>query len=200
MASSLSDWRYSFFFSLSSAIWLNLSTSWFLAWSWSSIIFFFSSSVRFLGYAFFTGSSIIFLALVKWVKNLLISSLKWSSAFGYTILTDSASSSWAAAPFAGGPFPPFGGGALPPLPPFAAAAATSSWSFLRTLSLFSFKISSSSSVNSSPANYFFLKMNFYLEILAFSARSGSSFSQDALRAFSLSSLSVSLIRAKVSLQ
>ena len=58
--------------------------------------------------------------------------------------------------------------------------------------------SSSSSVNSSPDDYFFESINRLLDAEAFSALPGWRSSQLFLRDFSLSSLSVSLMRAMVS--
>jgi hypothetical protein len=137
---------------------------------------------------------VIFLKAAKCSRNCLISAFTWCSGTGNTIDSLVSSSTSTGAPLAGAflsclPF----GGAFP-----FTAPAFSSWSFLRTLSLFSDKIATSSSVSSSPLFDFYLIKNFYLEALAFSARPGSSASQDALSSFSRSSLSVSWISANVS--
>lgn len=169
----------------------NRSESAVISDSKSAKIFCFSSSSLFLAAS---EDWTILLEDAKWSRKSLIWTLTWLSAFGYSIGGASSSSTAAGAPF-GGAFPlslPFGGA----LPPFAPA---SSWSAFFTLGLFSLTIASSSSVSSSPAFYFFLRINFCLDKAAFSALPGSSASQDAFKAFSLSSLSVSLMRAKVSL-
>jgi hypothetical protein len=88
----------------------------------------------------------------------------------------------------------FGGGF-----PFAYFYTTaSSISFFFTLSRLIFINSSSSSVNSSPPFFFFYNKNLLLLAEAFSARPGYISSQLFFNAFSLSSLSVSLISAIVS--
>lgn len=111
----------------------------------------------------------IFLAAEKWLRKSLSSLLTWSSAFGYSITGPSSSLTASGAPF-GGAFPlsfPLGGALLP-------LAPGSSWSAFLTLALFSLTIANSSSVSSSPAFYFFLSVNFYLDNAAFSALPGSS--------------------------
>lgn len=126
--------------------------------------------------------------------------LTWFTGSGSTRFLDSSSSSVfstataplpAPAPFLGSALA--GGLALPPL-----TLTYSSKSFLRIRSRFSFKISSYSSVRCSPAFCFFRRRKRYRLLAAFSARPGSAVSQLVLSAFSRSSLSVSLTRAKVS--
>jgi hypothetical protein len=106
---------------------------------------------------------------------------------------------YASAPFAGAPLPagaPLAGAPFPP----AALGSTGTSSFFLILSLTSFTIASSSSESYSPFLSFSCRRNFVRLLLAFSARPGSFASQDALRAFSRSSLSVSFMMARVSLE
>jgi len=94
------------------------------------------------------------------------------------------------APFGGAPL---AGGAL------AALGSLAGSSFLRVRSLTSFTIASSSSVSYSPFLRRSCRTNFSLDLFAFSALPASFVSHDAFKAFSLSSLSVSLTTARVSL-
>ena len=121
-----------------------------------------------------------------------------STGAGRILLALSSSSSTAAFSAAAGAFEVLGANLAAYLPAFLPGAAASSRSFFLTLSLFSFKASYSSSVSFSPRFCFMRARYFWRLLAAFSALPGSAASQLAFKAFSLSSLSVSLMRARVS--
>ena len=135
---------------------------------------------------------------MKWFKNSTILALTcWLGSGSTSYISSSGTGtgtfgfSTSFAPFLGSVFA--GGGAFFPL-----VYAYSSRSFFLMRSRFSYKTIKSSSVRAWPDFCFCWIKYRWRDFAAFSARPGSAVSQLNLRAFSLSSLSVSLISAIVS--